>query len=85
MCNFLMLVVSDPAKEGALLDLLILNKEGQVSDVMFGSHPGHKNQKMIRSSSKRVTLDFLRGDFSLFRRLAGRVPCEAVLKHKRRV
>lgn len=42
--NFLTQVVSDPARERALLDPLFLNKEGQ-SDVMLRSCPGHRNQK----------------------------------------
>lgn len=41
-----------------------------------------QKSKNDKSSSKTVTLDCQRGDFGLFRRLVGRAPCKAVLKHK---
>lgn len=48
-------VVSDPAREGALLDPLFLNKEGQVSDGMLGSNPEiNRNQKLIRVVAKQL-------------------------------
>lgn len=40
-------MVNDQAREGAGLDPLLLNKEGQMSDVMLGSCPGHRNKKKI--------------------------------------
>ncbi|KAK4823640.1 hypothetical protein QYF61_004561 [Mycteria americana] len=89
--NFLTQLVSEPAREGALLDLLFTNREGLVGDVMVGGCLGHSNHKMIgfsilgevrRGVSRTATLDFWRADFGLFRRLVARVPWEAVLKGK---
>lgn len=41
-------MVSDPAREGALLDPLFLNKEGQVSDGMLGSNPEIRKSTEIK-------------------------------------
>jgi len=44
--NFLTQLVSEPTMEGALLDLFFVNREGLVSDVMVGGHPGHSDHEM---------------------------------------
>ncbi|KAK4829638.1 hypothetical protein QYF61_005849 [Mycteria americana] len=89
--NFLTQLVSEPTREGAPLDLLFTNREGLVSHVMVGGHLGQSDHEMIeflilgevaRGVSKTATLDFRRADFSLFRRMAERVPWEAALKGK---
>ncbi|KAK4828864.1 hypothetical protein QYF61_000992 [Mycteria americana] len=77
--NFLTQLVREPTREGALLDLLFMNREGLVSDVMVG---GHLGQKVRRGVSRTATLDFRRADFGLFRSLVDRVPWEAALKGK---
>ncbi|KAK4811052.1 hypothetical protein QYF61_016338 [Mycteria americana] len=89
--NFLTQLVSEPTREGALLDLLFANREGLVSDVMVGGCLGQSDHKMreflirgeaARGVSKTATLDFRRADFGLFRRLVERVPWEAALMGK---
>ncbi|XP_072728592.1 cilia- and flagella-associated protein 20 isoform X1 [Ciconia boyciana] len=89
--NFLTQLVSEPTREGALLDLLFMNREGLVSDVMVGGRLGQSDHEMIefwirgeaaRGVSKTATLDFWRADFGLFRRLVNRVPWEAALMGK---
>ncbi|KAK4829760.1 hypothetical protein QYF61_006484 [Mycteria americana] len=89
--NFLIQLVSEPAREGALLDLLFTNREGLVSHVMVGGRLGQSDHEMIeflirgeaaRGVRKTATLDFQRVDFGLFRRLVERVPWEAALKGK---
>ncbi|KAK4816200.1 hypothetical protein QYF61_012665 [Mycteria americana] len=89
--NFLTQLVSEPTREGALLDLLFTNREGLVSDVMVGGCLGQSDHEMIeflirgetaRGVSKTATLDFRRADFGLFRRLVERVPWEAALMGK---
>ncbi|KAK4832451.1 hypothetical protein QYF61_023175 [Mycteria americana] len=89
--SFLTQLVSEPAREGAPLDLLFTNREGLVSHVMVGGHLGQSDHEMIeflirgeaaRGVSKTATLDFRRADFGLFRRLVERVPWEAALMGK---
>jgi len=45
--NLLTQLVREPTREGALLDLLFMNREGLVGDVMVGGHLGHSDHKMI--------------------------------------
>ena len=89
--NFLTQLVSEPSREGVLLDLLFANREGLVGDVMVGGRLGHTYHEIIelsilgevrRGVSRTATLDFWRADFGLFRGLVDRVPWEAVLKGK---
>ena len=89
--NFLTQLVSQPTREGTLLDLLFMNREGLVSDVMVGGHIGHSDHEMIeflilgevrRGVSRTATLGFRRANFGLFGRLVDRVPREAVLRGK---
>ncbi|KAK4829461.1 hypothetical protein QYF61_004679 [Mycteria americana] len=81
--NFLTQLVSEPTREGTLLDLLFVNREGLVGDVMVGGRLGHSDHKMIeflvlgevrRGVSRTATLDFRRADFGLFRRLVDKSP-----------
>ncbi|KAK4827898.1 LOW QUALITY PROTEIN: hypothetical protein QYF61_022321 [Mycteria americana] len=89
--NVLTQLVSEPTREGALLDLLFVNREGLVGDVMVGGCLGHSDHERIeflilgeerRGASRTAALDFQRADFGLFRRPVDRVPWEAVLKGK---
>ncbi|KAK4830584.1 hypothetical protein QYF61_011819 [Mycteria americana] len=91
--NFLTQLVSEPTREGTLLDLLFVNREGLVGDVTVEGRLGHSDHKMIRvfdswrskeeeEVSRTATLNFWRADFGLFRSLVDRVPWEAVLKGK---
>ena len=87
--NFLTQLVSEPTREGALLEFLFVNREGLVGDVMVGGLLGHSNHEMIeflipreerRGISKTVTLDFWIADFGLF--TSYRITCEAAVKSK---
>ncbi|PKU40120.1 adaptin ear-binding coat-associated protein 1 [Limosa lapponica baueri] len=89
--NFLTQLVGEPARGGALLDLLLTNRDGLVGDVLVGGHLGLSDHEMVKFSiirevrkgvSKTSTLDFQRADFILFRSLVGKVPWEAALKVK---
>ncbi|GAB0203729.1 hypothetical protein GRJ2_002838500 [Grus japonensis] len=76
--NFLTQLVSEPTREGAPLDLLLVNREGLVGDVMVGGCLGHSDHEMIEFSilgegrgrdSRTGTLEFWRADFGLLRSL----------------
>lgn len=43
--NFLTQLVSEPGREGALPDLLLVNREGLVGDVKVAGHLRHGNHK----------------------------------------
>ncbi|KAK4824001.1 hypothetical protein QYF61_009126 [Mycteria americana] len=45
--NFLTQLVHEPAREGAPLDLLFVNREGLGGDVMVGGCLGHSDHKMV--------------------------------------
>ncbi|PKU41300.1 hypothetical protein llap_8389 [Limosa lapponica baueri] len=65
--NFLTQLVRDPTRESALLDLLLVNREGLVGDVKVGGHLGQSDHEIIEFSilaearqgaSRTATLDF---------------------------
>lgn len=69
--------MGEPAREGALMDLVFLNREGLTGDVMVRGYLEHSNCKMIeffilrevrRGISRNVTL----ADCDLFRSLVGK-------------
>ena len=79
----------EPTREGALLDLLFVNREGLVDDVAVGGRLGHSDHEIMEFSilrdawkglSRIDILDFKRADFVLFRHLLERIPWETVLK-----
>ncbi|GAB0180275.1 hypothetical protein GRJ2_000492800 [Grus japonensis] len=81
--NFLLQVIEEPTRRGAMLDLILTNKEGLVGDVKLKGSLGCSNHEMVefrilravrRAHSKLTTLDFRRADFGLFRDLLGRIP-----------
>jgi len=81
--NFLMQMVEEPTRRGALLDLVLMNKEGQVDDVKAGGSLDCSDHKMvefsillggIRAISSTKTLDFKRGNFGLFKVLLEGIP-----------
>ncbi|GAB0186969.1 mitochondrial enolase superfamily member 1 [Grus japonensis] len=68
---------------GAILDLVLTNKEGLVGNVKLKGSHGCSDHEMVelkilraprRAHSKLATLDFRRADFGLFRDLLGRGP-----------
>ena len=81
--------MSEQTREGALLDLLFVNREGLVDDVAVGGRLGHSDHEIIefsilrearRGLSRTDILDFQRADFVLFGHLLDRIPRETVLK-----
>ena len=89
--TFLTQMVSEPTRQGALLDLFFGNRERLVDDVMVVVCLGNSDHKMTefsilrevrRDGSRTATLHFQGADFGLFRRLVDRVSWEAILKGK---
>ncbi|GAB0207232.1 hypothetical protein GRJ2_003188800 [Grus japonensis] len=87
--NFLLQVIEEPTRRGAMLDLVLTNKEGLVGDVKLKGSLGCSDHEMVelkilraarRASSKLLTLDFRRADFGLFRDLLGRIPWDKDLE-----
>ena len=86
--NFLTQLVREPTREGALLDLLFVNREGLVDNVAAGGRLGHSDHEIIefsilREARRRLSrtdiLDFKRADFVLIRHLLERIPWEMIL------
>ncbi|GAB0176444.1 hypothetical protein GRJ2_000109600 [Grus japonensis] len=87
--NFLLQVIEEPTRRGAMLDLILTNKEGLVGDVKLKGSLGCSDHKMVefrilravrRARSKLTTLDLRRADFGLFRDLLGRIPWDKALE-----
>ncbi|GAB0204478.1 hypothetical protein GRJ2_002913400 [Grus japonensis] len=81
--NFLLQVTEEPTRRGAMLDLVLTNKEGLVGNVKLKGSLGCSDHEMVafkilrarrRVYSKLTTLDFRRAAFGLFRDLLGRIP-----------
>ena len=53
--NFLTQLVSETTREGALLDLLLVNREELVGEVKVGGHLGCSDHEMIEFSILRET------------------------------
>ncbi|GAB0181325.1 hypothetical protein GRJ2_000597800 [Grus japonensis] len=78
-------------KRGAMLDLVLTNKERLVGNVKLKGSLGCSDHETVefkilravrRAHSKLTTLDFRRADFALFRDLLGRVPCDKALQRR---
>ncbi|GAB0185376.1 hypothetical protein GRJ2_001002900 [Grus japonensis] len=76
-------------RRGAMLDLVLTNKEGLVGNGKLKGSLACSDHKMVefkilraacRTHSKLTTLDFRRTDFGLFRDLLGRVPWDKALE-----
>ncbi|GAB0184386.1 hypothetical protein GRJ2_000903900 [Grus japonensis] len=72
--NFLLQVIEYPTSRGAMLDLVLTNKEGLVENVKLKNSLGCSDHEMVefqmlrtvrRVHSKLTTLDFRRADFGL--------------------
>jgi len=72
--------VEEPTRKGALLDLVLTNKEGLVEDVKVGGRLGCSDHEMVefrilrggsRAISRIKTLNFRRANFGLFKELLG--------------
>jgi len=87
--NFLLQVIEEPTRRGAMLDLVLTNKEGLVGNVKVKGSLGCSDHKMVefkilraerRVRSKLTTLDFRRADSGLLRDLLGRIPWDKALE-----
>ncbi|GAB0186145.1 mitochondrial enolase superfamily member 1 [Grus japonensis] len=87
--NFLLQVIEEPTRRGAMLDLVLTNKEGLVGNVKLKGSLGCSDHEMVefkilrearRAHSKLTTLDFRRADFGLFRDLLGRLQWDKALE-----
>ncbi|GAB0208476.1 hypothetical protein GRJ2_003313300 [Grus japonensis] len=84
--NFLLQVTEEPTRRGAMLDLVLTNKEGLVGDVKLKGSLGCRDHefKILRAArrvhSKLTALDFRRADLGLFRDLLGRIPWDKALE-----
>jgi len=89
--NFLSQLVQESTRKGVMIDLVLTNEKGLMSNVRIKGIldcSDHKmvEFKMLRASkpvhSKLATLDFPSANFSLFRELLDRVTCDKVLEGK---
>ncbi|GAB0193880.1 mitochondrial enolase superfamily member 1 [Grus japonensis] len=87
--NFFLHVTEEPTRRGAMLGLILTNKEGLVGDVKLKGSLGCSDHEMVefkilraarRAHSKLTALDFRRADFGLFRDLLGRIPWDKALE-----
>ncbi|XP_075302833.1 uncharacterized protein LOC142365677 isoform X1 [Opisthocomus hoazin] len=87
--NFLMQVVEEPTRRGALLDLVLTNKEGLVEDVKVGGRLGCSDHEMVdfrilrggsRAISRIKTLDLKRANCGVFKELVGGIPWARALE-----
>ncbi|GAB0188073.1 hypothetical protein GRJ2_001272600 [Grus japonensis] len=87
--NFLLQVIEKPMRRGAMVDLVLTNKEGLVGNMKLKGSLGCSDHEMVefkilravrRAHSKLTTLDFGRADFGLFRDPPGRVPSDKALE-----
>ncbi|GAB0192596.1 hypothetical protein GRJ2_001724900 [Grus japonensis] len=82
-------VIEKPTRRGAMLDLVLTNKEGLVGNVKLKGSFDYSDHEMVefkilravrRAHSKLTALDFSRADFGFFRDLLGRIPWDKVLE-----
>ena len=74
--NFLLQMIEEPKRRGAMLDLVLTNKEGLVGNVKVKGSLGCRDHEMVefkilwaarRVRSKLAALDFRRKDFGVLR------------------
>ncbi|KAK4831262.1 hypothetical protein QYF61_016732 [Mycteria americana] len=87
--NFLLQMIEEPMRRGAMLNLVLINKVGLVGGGKLKSSLGCCDHEIVefnilralrRVHSKLTTLDFRRADFGLFRGLLGRVQWDKALE-----
>jgi len=87
--NFLLQVIQELTRSGAMLDLVLTNKQGLVGNVKVKRSLVCSDHKMVefkirraarRVRSKLATLDFRRADFGLLKDLPGRIPWDKALE-----
>ena len=80
MITFFLQVIEELIRRGAMLDLILTNKEGLVGNVKLKGCSDHEIvqfrilRAVRREHSKLTNLDFGRADFGLFRNLHCRQP-----------
>lgn len=81
--HFLVQVLREPTRKGALLDLLLENRVCLVRDVAIGGHLGHNDHEIVefeifgdrrKTATKTSVLDMGRADFRLPGELVSKVP-----------
>lgn len=87
--NFLLGVIEEPTRRGAMLDLVLTNKKGLMGNVKLKGSLGCSDHEMVefenlraaarRMHNKLTALDFRRADFGLFGDLLGRVSWDKAL------
>ena len=89
--NFLLQVIEEPMRRGAMLHLVLTNKVGLVGSVKLKGSLGCSDHETVefkilraarRVHNKLATLDFRRADFGLFRDLLSRVAWEKALEKR---
>ncbi|GAB0181828.1 mitochondrial enolase superfamily member 1 [Grus japonensis] len=87
--NFLLQVTEEPTRRGAMLDIVLKNREGMVGAVKLKGSLGCSDHEMVefkilraarRVHSKLTILSFSRADFGFFRDMLGRVPWDKALE-----
>ncbi|KAK4819838.1 hypothetical protein QYF61_012983 [Mycteria americana] len=87
--NFLVQVPREPTRKGALLDLLLVNREGLVGQVAIGGCLGHSDREAVefqivgnrrKTASQTSALDMGRADLGLLKELVSKVPWESALE-----
>jgi len=80
--NLMVQVLREPTRKGALLDLLLVKREGLAGKVALSGHLGHSNHEVVefktfgdrrKTATKTSTLDMERTDFRLLRGLGSKV------------
>ena len=81
--NFLVQVLRELTRRGALLDLLFVNREGLAGQVVIGGCLGHSDHKEVefqivgnrrKTASKTLALDMGRAGLGLLKELVSKVP-----------
>jgi len=93
--NFLLEMIEEPVRRGAMLDLVLTNKEGLVGNVRLKGKLGCSDHEMVefkilraarKVHSKLTAWDFRRADFGIFRdflsRFSGKEALEARVAQK---
>ena len=87
--NFFLQAIEEPTRRGAVLDLVLTNREGLVGNVTLQGSLCCSDHEMVefdilrtvrRVCSKLTALDFKRADFGLWRSLLRKVPWDKALE-----
>lgn len=76
-------VLREPARKGALLDLLLVSGEGLVGEVMIGGYLDHGDHEVVKFKifcHRNFNPGFGRADLRLLMELVSKVPWETAFK-----